>query len=343
MLEFRHEDIVAKIMLPSGEIAERIIQVRFSPITGRTCRVSFSRSADSDQGAERLPDPPPFADDNANCPFCGPRVTTLTPRFLPALSAEGRFVRGSSILFPNLFPYGQYSAVSLFDDRHFVEIGKADLQSYADSFLNCRDYLLQVGKTDPAAVFMGITQNHLPSAGGTMLHPHLQAQADRLPTNFQRFMHQRAQSYRERYGQWLFSDYLEHEAAAGERIIGASGAWQWMAAFAPEGFFDIWAILPGITCLAETKDEHWEGLARGVLNAQDYYRSRGRNGYNLGLMLLEDGSGVLELQVGMTVRANYTPWARSDFSGFEVKLGDMTTFTPPEEIAAQAAPFWSAD
>ena len=39
---------------------------------------------------------------------------------------------------------------------------------------------------------MAITQNHLPSAGGSLLHPHLQVQADRTPANSQRFLQGRA-------------------------------------------------------------------------------------------------------------------------------------------------------
>jgi hypothetical protein len=31
---------------------------------------------------------------------------------------------------------------------------------------------------------------------------------------------------------------------------------------------------------------------------------------------------------------------RSDHTGFEVMLGDMTTFTAPEETARAAKPFW---
>ncbi|MEJ2037595.1 MAG: galactose-1-phosphate uridylyltransferase, partial [Desulfosarcinaceae bacterium] len=109
----------------------------------------------------------------------------------------------------------------------------------------------------------------------------------------------------------------------------------------PEGFFELWAILPGITSLRRTTDAHWQSLTRGVLNAQKFYRSLGRNGYNFGLLMLEDGSQDLELRAVMTVRANYAPWVRSDFTGFEVMLGDMATFTAPEEIAAKARPFWS--
>jgi len=81
-------------------------------------------------------------------------------------------------------------------------------------------------------------------------------------------------------------------------------------------------------------------LARGILNAQKFYRSLGRNGYNLGLLLLEDGSDDLELRVVLAVRGNYAPWVRSDFTGFEVMLGDMATFTAPELTCERARPFW---
>ena len=81
-------------------------------------------------------------------------------------------------------------------------------------------------------------------------------------------------------------------------------------------------------------------MAQGVLNTQRFYRSLGRNGYNLGLLLLEDGSNDTELQVVLTVRSNYAPWVRSDFTGFEVMLGDMATFSAPELTCEKARPFW---
>lgn len=79
-----------------------------------------------------------------------------------------------------------------------------------------------------------------------------------------------------------------------------------------------------------------------MLNAQRFYRSLGRNGYNLGLLLLEEGSDDLELRVVLTVRSNYAPWVRSDFTSFEVMLGDMATFTAPELTAEKARPFWQS-
>jgi UDPglucose--hexose-1-phosphate uridylyltransferase len=340
MLHFSQEMFYSRIVLPAGEGAERPIETRTHPITGRTCRITYSRGEEREPGAETLPAPPPFAADRDNCPFCRARLATHTPRLPPELCSQGRMTRGTSTLFPNLFPYGRYSAVSLFDDEHFVEIGMTRPQVYADSFLNCRDYLLRVLSHDPAAVFMAITQNHLPSAGGSLLHPHLQVQADRTAANHQRFLQSRAAEYHRQSGARLFSDYLQFEKQAGQRCIGVTGSWQWLAAFAPEGFFEIWGILPGVTSLRQATDDDWRALAQGVLNTQKFYRSLGRNGYNLGLLLLEDGSDDLELRVILTARGNYAPWVRSDFTGFEVMLGDMATFSAPELTAEQARPFW---
>jgi galactose-1-phosphate uridylyltransferase len=141
----------------------------------------------------------------------------------------------------------------------------------------------------------------------------------------------------------LLSDYLQLEKAERRRYIGSTGAWEWLAAFAPEGFFEIWGILPGATSLFQVTADGWAGLAAGVLNTQRYYRSLNRNGYNLGILAIEDGASKLELRIVILARSNYAPWTRSDHTGFEVMLGDMATFTAPEDTAAAARPFWSQD
>ncbi len=341
-LKFESQSVSAAFIEPSGNIAERIIQIRTNPITRRTCRISLSRIDEKEPGTESLPGPPPDADKTAQCPFCRPQVSSRTPRLHPDLSSDGRLTRGESLLFPNLFPYGSYSAVSLFDNIHFVEIGKASTKSYADSFINCSGYLARIKKRSPDTVYMAITQNHLPSAGGSLLHPHLQINADRLPANHQRILLKRANDFYQQNGSYLFSEYLEHEISAGDRYIGATGLWQWMAAFAPEGFFEIWGILPQKTSFQQVTAPDWKDLARGILKVQRFYRSLCRNGYNLGLLSVETPASRLELRIVIMVRSNYAAWVRSDHTGFEVILGDMTTFSAPEQTAEQARPFFSS-
>ncbi|RPJ15437.1 MAG: galactose-1-phosphate uridylyltransferase [Deltaproteobacteria bacterium] len=341
MIRFERETVHARFVLPTGAQIEAPIEIRVNPITGRTSRIAFSRTGEREAATDSFPDPPPFAGDTAHCPFCSINLPAKTPQLLKTYEASGRMIRGASVLFPNLFPYGAHSAVSLFDDRHFVEIGTASIGSYTNSFRNCAEYLRRVRAQDPEAVYMAITQNHLPSAGGSLLHPHLQIQADRIPSNHQRFLKKRALRHFRQTDSFLLSDYLHHEKAHNQRYIGATGAWEWLAAFAPEGFFEIWGILPQATSMSQVTAAAWKDLAQGVLNTQRYYRSLNRNGYNLGMLAIENEASKLELRVVILARSNYAPWVRNDHTGFEVMLGDMATFTAPEDTATAARPFWN--
>lgn len=343
MLFFEKKDIFARFIAPSGEPAEKQIEIRTHPITGRTGRITLSRIAETEKGTDTLPDPPPDARDTSGCPFCRPQVEAKTPKCLSDIAPSGYLIQGESRVFPNLFPYGKYSALSLFDNRHFVEIGAASLTSYSDCFINCCNYLRLVLAYDPSAVNTAITQNHLPSAGGSLIHPHLQIHADEIAGNHHRFFKEKAARYFQETGQYLFSDYLSHEKKDGTRYIGKTGDWEWTAAFAPEGFFEIWGILPQVMSLRAVESSVWNALAQGVLNAQKFYRSLSRNGYNLGILSTEEPSSCLELRCVMIVRSNYAPWVRNDHTGFELMLGDMATFTLPEKTAEAARPFWKSE
>jgi galactose-1-phosphate uridylyltransferase len=339
-LEFKTRTATARIVAPDGRVVDRPVEIRTNPVTGRTSRITRSRGLEREPGTERLPGPPPDSQATDTCPFCHPQLERQTPQLVATLVAGGRLVRGESVLFPNLFPYAAYSAVSTFDRRHYVEIGTAAPSTYCDSLLNCRRYLRRVIAQDPAARYMAITQNHLPSAGGSLLHPHLQVHADRVAANHLRFLEARAGTYLQTTGRRLFGDYLAREKAEGRRMIGRCGRWQWLAAFAPEGFYELWALLPEVTSLFAVSDSDWSDLARGIIQAQKFYRAINRNGYNLGLLAVEKEDSALDLRLVMLARANYAPWVRNDHTGFEVMLGDMATFSPPEETARQARVFW---
>lgn len=335
-LAFRTRTVTAVLRSPDGEKLERPVEIRTHPITGRACRITFSRKEEKEAGTETLPPPPPDASETAACPFCPAALAESTPCLDTRLNAGKRLRRGRSVLFPNLFPYAAHSAVSLFDDGHFTEIGTAPVSAYLDSLINCRRYLQLVNAADPGAVFMAITQNHLPSAGGSLVHPHLQVHADGIAANHHRFYCEAANAYHRNTGRWLLSDYMECERKDGRRWIGTTGDWHWMAAFAPEGFYEIWGILPRRISLLHLTDRELEQLARGILSAQKFFRSLHRNGYNLGILSAESPDSRLELRAVLTVRSNYAPWVRNDYTSFEVMLGDMATFVPPEETAGQA-------
>ena len=339
-LAFQKRKITSEIIEPDGTLAKKPIEIRTNPISGRNCRITFARAKEAASGESSFPTPPPGANNTASCPFCRPQLYKQTPMLATNLSESPRFEHGESVLFPNLFPYGRYSAVSVIDNHHFVELGTASQSSYTDCFINCGNYLKKVRETDNKAVYLAITQNHLPSAGGSLIHPHLQIHADRIPANIPRFLEQRTADYYAKTGHLLFSDYLAHEREDKSRLIGRTGDWHWLAAFAPEGFYEIWAILPRLVSLLDLDENHWQDLANGVINTQKFYRSLNHNGYNLGLLAIEQEKSRLEVRLRILVRSNYDQWARNDHTGFEVMLGDMATFIPPEQTADMARKFW---
>ena len=84
--------------------------------------------------------------------------------------------------------------------------------------LNCRNYLERVRNHDPLAFYTAITQNHLPSAGGSLLHPHLQINADRVASNHHRFLKKKTDQFHRDTGRELFSVYLDHEKEEGDTL-----------------------------------------------------------------------------------------------------------------------------
>lgn len=341
MIVFNEKETTSHFYDASGSPVERVIQLRTDPVTLMQCRITPSRALEHERGTEELHHPPDHDLDVSKCPFCPPNLDKMTPCLTEEITTQKRLRNNKSILFPNLFPYTEWSAVSLFDATHHVEIGTASTTAYRDSFINCAEYLCRVKNADPAALFMAITQNHLPGAGGSLIHPHLQVHATKIVTPNHALLHQRVKEYASQNNTCLIRDLLEAEQQSGERYIGSTGLWQWLAAFAPSGFYEIWGIASTeSSLLIPEKKDVWEGLAQGVINVQKFYRSLNRNAYNLNLITIEDKERIPCLKVSLTARSNYAPWVRSDITGFEIASGEMATFTSPETITELARRFW---
>lgn len=79
-LSFVKESITAKLISPSGDEVEKIIEIRTHPITGRTCRVALSRMGQSEPGTDVFPEPPPYADCFVIAAITSGRCYRMTPR-----------------------------------------------------------------------------------------------------------------------------------------------------------------------------------------------------------------------------------------------------------------------
>ncbi len=341
MFSFKSKSVAARFKTASDTAVKRQIEIREDPIIRKKARITFSRSKETELGLEIFYHPPERDMKKEGCPFCPDNLMRLTPTLPDAIEPKDRMIHNESILFPNLFPYTEYSAVSLFGLEHYVELGEASIASYRDSFINCSHYLKRVIGYDPDAVYMAVTQNHLPAAGGSLVHPHLQVHAAKEISNRHAVFYKSAKKHQEKFGSNLFSDFLKIEKDNKIRYIGTTGSWEWIAAFAPRGFYEIIGISPGSMSLTgHGNHQLWQDLATGITHIQKFYKSMNRNSYNLGILSIEKLPYVMELMVSVTARSSYAPWVRSDITGFELAFDEMATFSSPEDTAKTARIFW---
>ena len=309
-------------------------RIRIDPLTKHTVRITPRRTDDPPIDFSNPPYREHVAESGPTCPFCPGRIGETTPRFPPEICGEGRFVFAGSILFPNLFPYGRHSAVAVFSPAHFIEIGEFTGNEYRDAFINARGYIERVFTIDPEVRFSAVTQNYLPSSGGTLIHPHLQINIFVTPTNYLRELSDCSARYHTETGRSFWDDLVQKEEALGGRWIARTGPIAWFTPFAPQGQKEVWAVFEGRSDFREITDNELAILSGGIVSVQRYYRDTGNNSFNLGAYSIAGQDSDYRLLVRMVVRTKYIPYARNDQSYFEVILGEAATDEFPEKIAS---------
>ena len=104
------------------------------------------------------------------CPFCHDAVLTVTPTFPDG----NRIIRGESVTFPNLFPFGEGHVVTVMTREHAVVAFSR--QQVVDALLSQIEALRTVNG------YPSINWNFLPSSGASLVHPHMQGLSDSCPS-----------------------------------------------------------------------------------------------------------------------------------------------------------------
>lgn len=329
-LELKKEVRTVQFIL-NGHPADRKVEVRFDPITGRRCRIL--------EKAILVPPGTDFSEilDSKNCPFCGTRLEKDTPRFMPEVIPEGRIREGRVILFPNLFPYADHVAVVVFKD-HYKPVDGFSKEDITDALRAARRYLTLSFKADPQARFCSINWNYMPPSGGTEVHPHLQIIMDRYPTFLQELM---LKGSKDRPGLW--KEYVQKEMELDERYILKVGNVHLLAPFAPMGFDQVDGIVEDVTNLIDLTDQDIDGLASAMGKVLEFYGSLKRSSFNMALyssaLDAAPGKGPMWLNFKLLGRSNLKPFYRSD-AGYTERLHyESVVNRPPEKVAAQMKEF----
>jgi galactose-1-phosphate uridylyltransferase len=327
-VELRAEDVKVEILHPAHafEPVATHVEIRWDPLTGHTSRVlppsgllpphRFELSALADET-------------RAGCPFCSERIEVAVPRFPPGILPEGRISVGEAVLFPNLLPYSQYSSVSVYSpDRHFLTLGQLTPRLVADNLAAQVAFDRTVLTADPGAPWASINANHMLPSGSSVFHPHFQGGVHPTPTNQQRVL---AAVPGDRY-----ADYLATERRLGRRWLGEFGGIAWVAAFAPLGWGDIRAFVPGVASPAELVPEQVQALGAGTSRALGLYAELGFESFNMALYGAPPGTAGYMLNLRLLCRSNVEPLYRSDVAWLDRMHLEPAVDLAPEELADRA-------
>ena len=302
------------------------VEVRWDPLTGHSSRIV--------RGVTLLP-PTSFdleglaRQTQETCFFCRGRVEQATPKLPPAIHPAGRIQRGEALLFPNIVTYSQYSSVCVYSpDLHFLPLERMTARLMADNLAAQVEFARAVMRTDQKAGWASINANHMLPSGSSLFHPHTQGAVDRFPTTFQRLL---AEVSGEQ-----FRAYLDTERQIGERYIGRTGEVEWLASFAPVGFHELRAFIPGVSSPAQLSGEQVEALGLGLAMVLNLYADLGFQSFNAALYGAPPEQSDYTLNLRLVARSNLQPLYRSDATYYERLHWQGVVDSVPEELAERA-------
>src|SRR5512136_2634017 len=157
------------------------LQYREEHLTGLRCRISPDRLKRQIDQALSLPSNPD------GCPFCRENVFSVTPTFHDG----NRIIRGESVTFPNLFPFGEGHVVTVITCEYSVQTFTR--QQIVDALFSQIEALRRFDG------YESINWNFLPSAGASLIHPHMQGLSDSYPSRIVDIYLAASEQYRKKY------------------------------------------------------------------------------------------------------------------------------------------------
>ena len=348
-MEFRLDKKWSRFHDPRNnmELTDVESEIRYDPLTGETGRIChFSLSS--------LP-PADISDlieaTQTNCPFCPDAVHKVTPRYPAEIVADGRMTQGGAVLFPNMFPYDDVSAIAVVSEQHHLPTDDLPAQAVIDGMTLARNFLANVeqgfGSGSPASWPL-VNWNHMPPSGGSQWHPHMQVIHTRTPTNRQRRLMSAEADWYQTHGTTWLTDLLKAEEAAGDRWIGrsASGAVNWLAPFVPTGMLgDCMAVFPERHRFSQLDDRDIAEFAEGLHKVLKGFASKGLWSFSL-VFFSGPASGEAQphrLFAEIVPRFYVNPLTHApDVSFLQLMMQESIAMTYPEETAALLRAAWIA-
>ncbi|MFI5274777.1 MAG: hypothetical protein ACHQ4H_17235 [Ktedonobacterales bacterium] len=331
-MRFERRVKAARFLDPRLDFAEVTLpcELRRDPLTGRSGRVAHVAGFQL-----QVPDLAPLIEaSRAGCPFCPDRVLAVTPQFPPEVVAQGRVRRGECVLFPNLAPYDEHSAVAVISCDHNVPIPAFTLDLLRDAFGAAQEYFRSVRRL-PDTTYGLAFWNYLPASGGTQIHPHLQLFATDTPGNALEDELAASARYATTEGRSFWADLLTAETALGERFVARGARTAWLTCFVSQSLLaDTLTLFPGQRTLTDLPDEALHEFCTGLLQALQHLAAQGVYSFNLGFYPAAPERDDFWLHARLSPRVYMTPriWG-ADTSALQHLYGEHFMVQTPEDAA----------
>ncbi|PWT70319.1 MAG: hypothetical protein C5B60_12285 [Chloroflexi bacterium] len=315
--------------------AEIACEVRRDPLTGRSGRVAHVLGfhlAPVDFG-------PMIEETRSGCPFCPDRVLQVTPLFPESVVATGRIRRGEAVVFPNLAPYDEHSAVVAMTTEHYVPIEGFSVAQLSDAFGAALEFFHIVSR-QPRTPYALAFWNYLPASGGTQIHPHLQIAATDTPGNTLEQELQASRRYADAEGHSFWSELIQAERRAGERFLAHGSHTAWMTDFVSQSLLaDILVIFPERRSLLELSQEALDEFYRGLTQVLAGLRSTGVYSFNLAWYSATPDRDDFWLHARLSPRVYMAPrvWG-TDVSALQMLYREHFMVQTPEDAAQALRP-----
>ena len=330
--------------LRAFERERQAIEFRRDPLTGHITAIVRGREQyvlkhfrSSEEDVRRLAE-----ETRPNCPFCPEALEEKTPRFPPELLPEGRLRVGDCWAVPALFAHTELNAIVILGREHYRPLDAFDERTLADGLEASIRLLRAATRARPELRFATIIMNYLPTAGASLLHPHMQVLATGRPFNKLRELLSHSLRHYLATSRCFWQELVEHEEREGARLVGRLGRAWWLAPFAPERRYEVWGLVEGASDLLALSREDMASLASGTSRVLAYYAGKGLSAFNLAILagpLGQDVSAYFWLQVRICARFGLSG-RLSDFWALPALLGQDEIFKPPEEYAAELRPYF---
>ena len=280
------------------------------------------------------------AETAGNCIFCPERIES-TARFPETFIAEGRLKAGEATLFPNILGLAPYHAVIAVSHAHWLPPAGFSPRLLRDAFKTAREYIAAVFDADAEATHASVNANYLFPAGASLFHPHFQVLVSNAPYTHQQALLEACNSYLDEHGSGYFEDLLVTERRIGERHIGQTGPWNWLASYSPLAANEIMGIHAGSGDFTDMAEDDLEGLAEGLAGVLRCYAHLNYFAFNFSLYArrrpdTHDGfTCLIRLMTRQNPYANY----RADDFFLQKALESELILTRPERLAEEARAF----